>query len=92
LANARFTAACPAEGQGGTEDAEFYQYFVMVNVLLNKPTPPSLRHTATEITENSIENFVFFVSSCESDVQDLDDHYSSINISLHSQRLGGEVV
>jgi len=55
---------------------------VLVNVLLNKPTPPSFRHAATEITENSIENFVFFVSpwpggqdgQCESDVQDLDDH------------------
>ena len=53
----------------------------MVNVLLNKPTPPSFRHAGTEITENSIEDFVFFVSLCESDVQHLDDYYKFFALS-----------
>jgi hypothetical protein len=60
----------------------------MVNVLLHKPTLPSFRHTATEITENSIENFVFFVSSCESDVQDLDDHYTIYQFAECLQNVG----
>ena len=47
----------------------------MVNVLLNKPTPDNSNHPVMEITENPIKSFVFFVSSCESNVQDFDDHY-----------------
>jgi len=40
----------------------FMRVSVLVNALLNNPTPPSFRRAATEIAENSIENFVFFVS------------------------------
>ena len=48
---------------------------VVVEVLLNKLTPHDSRHGGAEITENLINSFVFFVSSCESHVQDMDDHY-----------------
>ena len=50
----------------------------MVRVLLNKPTPHASNHGGTEIAENPKKSFVFFVSSCESNAQDLDDHYSFV--------------